>query len=176
MKICIFLLTVLFFSLTASSQTTTRLTVVQDTVKVLNASVKVSKLPNNITEDSVLSTDVNGNLKLKSLSALASVEKTSNKVTSLSSPGNTTYPTTQAVVDATGIKGNTVFNANGTSLTFSIPHGLGQNPSWIEVQAGSGNAKGFDYITSDATNIYVNYSLAPPAGTGNVKFYWRAVK
>lgn len=106
----------------------------------------------------------------------STVELNTNKATSLTSPSNTTYPTTQAVVDATGTKGNSTFSANGTTLMFTIAHGLGAAPTWIDVQAGSSNAKGFDYITSDGTNIYVYYTLAPPSGTSNVKFYWRAVK
>jgi len=44
---------------------TTVLKVVQDTVKILNGNLRIAKLPNNATEDNILTTDVNGNVKLK---------------------------------------------------------------------------------------------------------------
>jgi len=38
----------------------------------------------------------------------------------------------------------------------------------------SADASGDFYVTADATNIYVNYKTAPPAGTDNVVLSWYA--
>lgn len=106
----------------------------------------------------------------------STVELNTNKATSLVSPSNTTYPTTQAVVDATGARGMATASGSGTSVTVKFAHGLGVKPTWIEVQPGSSDAKGFDYITCDDTFIIVNYSIAAPGGTNNLTYYWRAIK
>ena len=80
------------------------------------------------------------------------------------------------ILGVIGSKGSSTFSASGTTLTFSIAHGLGSTPSWINIQPGSADAKGYDYINADATYIYINFSLAPGSGTNNVKFYWAASK
>jgi len=49
---------------------TTHLQVVKDTVKITNARLKITQLTNNATEDSVLTTDINGILKLRASSSL----------------------------------------------------------------------------------------------------------
>jgi hypothetical protein len=44
----------------------------------------------------------------------------------------------------------------------------------VLVTPGSIDARGNFHATADATNIYVNYATAPPAGTNNVVLYWYA--
>jgi hypothetical protein len=70
--------------------------------------------------------------------------------------------------------GQAVFSGTGTQTTFTIAHGLTTTPNKVLVTAGSADAKGDFYVTVDATNIYVTYATAPPAGTNNVVLYWRA--
>lgn len=69
--------------------------------------------------------------------------------------------------------GSISFSPNGILTQFSIPHGLAYNPTMPMVVAASQDATDF-YITKDATNIYVRYSVAPPAGSNTLSFYWTA--
>jgi hypothetical protein len=70
--------------------------------------------------------------------------------------------------------GIATFSGNGTQTQFTIAHGLAGTPKVAIVTPASNDAKGTFYITIDATNIYVNYATAPPAGTNNVVLMWRA--
>jgi hypothetical protein len=70
--------------------------------------------------------------------------------------------------------GNTLKSGDGSTNSFTIAHGLSGTPSYIDVDAGSTDAKGFDYIEADGTNITIHYSTAPTTGTNNLKFYWQA--
>jgi hypothetical protein len=70
--------------------------------------------------------------------------------------------------------GTSTFSGNGTVTQFTIPHGLVQAPTKVSVTPASANASGSFYVTFDATNIYVNYATAPPAGTNNVVLSWEA--
>ena len=71
-------------------------------------------------------------------------------------------------------RGVATFSGNGTATQFTIPHGLVSTPNVAIVTPASANASGAFYITVDATNIYVNYTTAPPAGTNNVVLNWYA--
>lgn len=55
----------LFIANVTTAQNTTHLQVVQDTVKVINAGLKVARLQNNSAGDSLLSTDIYGNFRLR---------------------------------------------------------------------------------------------------------------
>ena len=68
--------------------------------------------------------------------------------------------------------GKATFSGDGTTTQFTIAHGLISAPSKVVVTPCSADASGQFYVTADATNIYVNYSTAPPAGTDNVCLYW----
>jgi len=68
--------------------------------------------------------------------------------------------------------GTATFSGDGTTTQFTIPHGLAGTPKVANVTPASSDAKGSFYVTTDATNIYVNYATAPPAGTNNVVLYW----
>ncbi len=71
-------------------------------------------------------------------------------------------------------KGSSVASGNGSLTTFTIAHSLGATPSFANVQAGSIDSAGISFITLDATNITVNYSVAPISGTNNLTFYYEA--
>ncbi len=76
---------------------------------------------------------------------------------------------------ATTNSGNSVQSGDGIVSVFSIPHGLVADPSYVNVTMGSGDALASSfYLTHDATNIYINYSIAPPPGSNNLTFYWSA--
>lgn len=70
--------------------------------------------------------------------------------------------------------GTATFSGDGTTTQFTIAHGLMKAPSKVIVVPASADASGDFYVTADATNIYVNYKSAPPAGTANVVLYWWA--
>jgi parallel beta-helix repeat protein len=70
--------------------------------------------------------------------------------------------------------GTATFSGNGTTTTFTIPHGLAGTPKSWRVEAGSADAKGDKYVTADATNLTVTFATAPPAGTNNVVLVWQA--
>jgi len=60
---------------------------------------------------------------------------------------------------------------------FSVAHGIGSTPKAINVTPASADATGTFYITAvDAVSFTVRFNAAPPAGSGNVKFYWTAKK
>jgi hypothetical protein len=62
-------------------------------------------------------------------------------------------------------------SGDGSTTRFTIPHGLYTTPSKVVVTPGT-SLPSF-YVTADATNIYVNFSSAPPSGT-NIVLYWYA--
>ena len=99
-----------------------------------------------------------------------------SQIASLIADTSTLQTRLNNILTIIGSKGTATFSASGTTLTFSIAHGLGVTPSWINIQPGSSDAKLYDYITADSTYIYINFSLAPGSGTNNVKFYWAASK
>jgi hypothetical protein len=70
--------------------------------------------------------------------------------------------------------GKSTQNGDGITTQFIIPHGLTGAPSYINVNVGTSDGEGSYYITADGTNIYINYSIAPPNGVGNLIFYWQA--
>jgi len=85
---------------------------------------------------------------------------------------------TSSVVDNMTIKqsnsGIATFSGDGTTTQFSIAHGLSKVPTAYIVTPASADAAGISHVTADASNLYVNYSTAPPAGTNNVKLSWFA--
>jgi len=68
--------------------------------------------------------------------------------------------------------GTALASGNGSTTTFNIAHGLGSTPYMAFVQCSThSNTFTFSY---DATNITVVFGTAPPSGTNNVKFQWKA--
>jgi hypothetical protein len=64
-------------------------------------------------------------------------------------------------------------SGTGSATLFNIAHSLGSTPYSCFVQCYS-HSTAFTY-TFDATNIAVTFVTAPPSGTNNVKFTWRAL-
>lgn len=60
---------------------------------------------------------------------------------------------------------------NGALTAFSFAHEMGEAPSSAVVTAKSSAAAGDFYVTVDATNITVNYVVAP---SGSLSWYWMA--
>lgn len=60
--------------------------------------------------------------------------------------------------------GTPTSTGNGTSLSFTFPHGLGATPSGISVVAMSTGSQQTFKTSFDSTNITVSYSLAPSSG------------
>jgi len=67
----------------------------------------------------------------------------------------------------TGTAGGT---GNGVTTAFVIPHGLGSVPSFANAVAANPLTAGAMSVTADATNITVNFLLAPTAGA--LSFKW----
>jgi len=70
--------------------------------------------------------------------------------------------------------GTATFSGDGSTTQFTIAHGLATTPSKYYVTPCSANAGGSFYVTVDSSNLYVNYSTAPPSGTNNVVLCWYA--
>lgn len=64
-------------------------------------------------------------------------------------------------------------SGTGIVTTFNIAHGLGGIAKAVVI-AASQDASGISYITTDTTNIVINYNVAPPSGTNNLIFNWIA--
>lgn len=69
--------------------------------------------------------------------------------------------------------GKATGSGTGSATVFNVAHGLGSNPSNAMIICSSHTIT-FTY-TTDTTNIVVTFTSAPPSGTNNVIFYWRAV-
>lgn len=65
--------------------------------------------------------------------------------------------------------------ANGLSLVYNIPHGLGSTPSTYTVEAHNQNTGSDFNITADSTNLQITYSIAPSQGS-QISWVWSATK
>ena len=65
-------------------------------------------------------------------------------------------------------------SGDGTTKVFNIAHGLYAAPAYALATAYSTDSLGSFTTTSDATNVIITYSVAPPSGTNNLRWYWRA--
>lgn len=54
--------------------------------------------------------------------------------------------------------------ADGLTLVFNIPHGVGSTPTIFSVSPANPNSTGFA-TTADSTNLILTYSIAPSTGT-----------
>lgn len=68
--------------------------------------------------------------------------------------------------------GTALASGNGSTTTFNVAHGLGSTPYQAMILCST-HTNVFTY-TYDATNIIVVFTTAPPSGTNNVKFQFRA--
>ena len=66
------------------------------------------------------------------------------------------------------------FSGDGSTTSFSFPHGLNSAPTVWSTEAVSPDAAIPSYSEADATNITVFYDAAPPSGTDNIVFNYFA--
>jgi len=66
-------------------------------------------------------------------------------------------------------------SGNGSTSSFNIAHGLSKAPTYAIATAQTQDAIGPLWVTSDATNITINYATPPRSGTNNLRWYWRAL-
>jgi alanine dehydrogenase len=71
-------------------------------------------------------------------------------------------------------KGSSTKSGDASTTAFTIAHGLGGTPTWFNVEPTSIEADSDIYLTADGTNITVTYNFAPPTGTSNLTYVWRA--
>ena len=67
-------------------------------------------------------------------------------------------------------------SGTGLATSYTISHGLGSTPTWFIVNAASSDAQNIAYVIANSTTITIYYNLAPPSGTNNLVFNWRAIK
>lgn len=76
-----------------------------------------------------------------------------------------------------GINGGlAAFDGDGSTTSFQIAHGLDAVPTVAIVGKSAGGLPDIDYWEADSTYITVYFKSAPPAGTGNVKLWWLAIR
>jgi hypothetical protein len=68
------------------------------------------------------------------------------------------------------------FNGDGTTKDFTITHGLTTTPTIVLIGAGSADASGDKWWEATETQIIVHFITAPPAGSGNVKIWYYAIR
>jgi len=71
-------------------------------------------------------------------------------------------------------RGTTTLNGDGSTVTFTIPHGLTAAPTCFLALKAIASLPGIDYVGADATKISVTFTSAPASGTGNVVLTWYA--
>ncbi|MFC4549725.1 hypothetical protein [Halorussus sp. GCM10023401] len=77
--------------------------------------------------------------------------------------------------DRTLTRGTTTASGDGSTTSFSIEHGLVDEPRFPRVMAKTPAAGRVDHLTTDGTAITVHYDAAPPAGANNLEWSWEAV-
>jgi len=63
-------------------------------------------------------------------------------------------------------------SGNGSATTISIAHGMSgvTSASWVSAIANNAASSGIQYVTVDATNINIIYTVAPASGTNNLLY------
>lgn len=101
------------------------------------------------------------------LNSLQSNTLTTNVITYLPSDGgqlvNDTYTGKKQVLTASG---------NGSATTISIAHGMTgvTSSSWVSAIANNVASSGIQYVTVDASNVNIFYTVAPVSGTNNLLY------
>jgi hypothetical protein len=77
-----------------------------------------------------------------------------------------------ATLGQVGLSTIKIANGTGAATQIVIPHGFSgvSSTSMVLVQARNAPSAGIQYVTIDATNIYINYSVAPVTGTNNLSY------
>jgi hypothetical protein len=70
--------------------------------------------------------------------------------------------------------GTSTQSGTGAAVAFNIPHLLGYVPNSYSVTPASSAAATDQWVTADATNLIVNYAVAPATGTNNLTWKWSA--
>lgn len=82
------------------------------------------------------------------------------------------------IKDVTGYvtenSGTNTQNGDGSTTVFNIPHGCDNTPTFYTAEPLHVDSRAGHLLSIDATNIIITFDSAPPAGTGNVKFAWKA--
>jgi len=92
-------------------------------------------------------------------------------------PTTATQAANKGYVDGLNTKGtNTQSGVGGSTITYNIPHGLGVTPTYARADAKNAASAGIQFVTWDATNIIITYSVAPASGTNNLSWGWIAFK
>lgn len=65
--------------------------------------------------------------------------------------------------------------ANGLTLSFNIPHTLGQIPDTYSVQAANTQTANNFSVTISLTNLTITYSVAPSQGA-SLSWVWQVIK
>lgn len=66
-------------------------------------------------------------------------------------------------------------SGDGTTTAFSFPHELASAPTIVEIGKKHADIRGLGWTWgADATNVTITFESAPPAGTNNVVFSWKA--
>lgn len=105
---------------------------------------------------------------------------TANQLLAVNSGGTDLAWTTRTIPSVFG--GVAVFSGNGTTKVFNIAHGAGTTPTKYTVTPAStvaiknqtftdGTAVQY-WVTADATNLIINYQVAPGSGTNNLSWAW----
>jgi len=68
--------------------------------------------------------------------------------------------------------GSTKFSADGSSLMYTIAHGLSVTPAFFNVVPTSEAAANFSYLTADSSNVYIHYKIPPEPGAENLSWNW----
>jgi hypothetical protein len=66
--------------------------------------------------------------------------------------------------------GSSTQSGNGSTTSFTIAHGLSgvSSTSYLNLTPRTSGAGGFTYVTTDATNITIFYTIPPPSGSNNL--------
>lgn len=71
--------------------------------------------------------------------------------------------------------GTETFSGDGATTQFTFAHGLASAPTHVEIGKKHADIAGLGWTwTADATNITITFESAPPTGTSNVVFSWKA--
>ena len=70
--------------------------------------------------------------------------------------------------------GSQTFSGDGITIAFTFAHGLPSAPRHIEISPTSADATIAWRWSTNATEITITFASAPPSGTDNVTFSWRA--
>lgn len=69
-------------------------------------------------------------------------------------------------------KGTSRRDGDGAKTQFTIPHDLGIEPTFVNVEPLTDDASVDHWVSTDDTQITIQYSSAPTDGNGNLAWFW----